>query len=173
MGSGVNGALSDSQDANMALIKAVIGYYSYDVKKKMKKVVFFRKIVYYANMFRSIVQNLVPSKQKNSAVNTSYARTHDRREEDMCVLSVNGNLHPVHNWSLGGAYIAADSHYFETDQDVQCILQLKTRNTIKRIALDAAVIRKDETGVALAFQQPNEIAQTQMLEYIEKSMHAA
>ena len=116
-------------------------------------------------MFRALAQSLKPSK----SIQGDYARDFERRDVDMCVMTINDTLHPVQNWSMGGAFVTAESHDYDLNQTLPCILQFKTPNAIKRITLSGTVVRKTSTGIALAFKTPSDQAQAVFLEVIQNN----
>lgn len=78
-------------------------------------------------------------------------RQHPRRSNDRCVSIINGQMHPVENWSEGGLLITADERLFGIDQECVFTLKFKLQDEVKEIDHKAKVIRKTPNKVALKF----------------------
>jgi len=78
-------------------------------------------------------------------------RQHPRRASDRCVSIINGQMHPVENWSEGGLLITADERLFGLDQECVFTLKFKLENQVKEIDHKAKVVRKTPNKVALKF----------------------
>lgn len=78
-------------------------------------------------------------------------RQHPRRAEDRCVTIINGQMHPVENWSSGGMLIAADERVFAIGQDCVFTLKFKLRDQIMEVDHRAKVVRKSPNKVALKY----------------------
>lgn len=97
--------------------------------------------------------NILKRKNTMDARSESKAkRLHARRNEDRCVSVINGQMHPVENWSSGGLLITADERLFAMDQDCILTLKFKLRDEIMEIDHKAKVVRKSPHKVALQFQ---------------------
>lgn len=78
-------------------------------------------------------------------------RTHARRQDDCCVVIVNGQMHPVENWSSGGLLMTADERLYSKEQDCVFTMKFKLRDEISEIDHKATVVRKSPNKVALQF----------------------
>ncbi len=78
-------------------------------------------------------------------------RQHARRSDDRCVSIINGQMHPVENWSNGGMLIAADERLFAIDQECPFTLKFKLRDEIMEIDHKAKVVRKAPGKIALQY----------------------
>ncbi len=78
-------------------------------------------------------------------------RQHARRSDDRCVSIINGQMHPVENWSNGGMLIATDERLFAIDQECNFTLKFKLCDEIMEIDHKAKVVRKVPGKVALEY----------------------
>lgn len=78
-------------------------------------------------------------------------RRQPRRYEDRCVVIVNGQMHPVENWSKCGLLMTADERLYGQGQDCMFTLKFKLRDEIIEIDHKAKVVRKAPNKVALDF----------------------
>jgi len=78
-------------------------------------------------------------------------RQHPRRETDRCVALINGQIHPVKNWSIGGLLIDTDSRLFGIDNEIDIVLQFKLRERMMNITHRGKVVRKSKDTVAFEF----------------------
>lgn len=104
---------------------------------------------YINNMFGTLFSAL-RTQPKNDLFETK--RAHERRQNDKCVVVINGKTYPVLNWSLGGLMIHADSRPFVEDNEVNVTLRFKLRNDIIDITQRARVVRKTRDRVAFQFE---------------------
>ncbi len=99
--------------------------------------------LYGAYMFNKSVSSYGNDHQINSK------RKAPRRANDNCVSIINGQMHPVENWSSGGMLIVADDKLFAKDQEYTFTIKFKLRDKIMEIDHKAKVIRKNSNKVAL------------------------
>ncbi|MCB1531736.1 MAG: PilZ domain-containing protein [Alphaproteobacteria bacterium] len=78
-------------------------------------------------------------------------RRHPRRETDRCVVKINGKVHPVRDWSMGGFLAQADSRPFGIDNEIEMTLMFKLREKMLEIPHKARVVRKGKETVAFEF----------------------
>ena len=78
-------------------------------------------------------------------------RHNNRRDDDHCVSVINGQMHPVQNWSNGGLLVTADDRVFAIGQECTFTLKFKLRDKIMEVEHKAKVVRKAPNKVALEF----------------------
>ncbi len=94
----------------------------------------------------------VLSPQKlNDEDQSSQKRQYSRRADDRCVSVIDGQMHPVENWSNGGLLVTADERLFSIGQDCTFTLKFKLRDKIMEVDHKAKVVRKTPNKVALQF----------------------
>ncbi len=76
-------------------------------------------------------------------------RRFPRRQNDCCVAIVNGQMHPVENWSTGGVLITADERLFSIDQTCVITLKFKLSERVVEIDHKGKISRKAPNKVAL------------------------
>ncbi|MGH1375597.1 MAG: PilZ domain-containing protein [Alphaproteobacteria bacterium] len=92
------------------------------------------------------------SHSNNTAeIKTPRKRQHGRRSDDRCVTIINGQMHPVENWSSGGMMVAGDERLFAIGQECIFTLKFKLRGQIIEIDHKASVVRKAPNKIALQF----------------------
>ena len=94
-------------------------------------------------------------------------RQHARRADDRCVTIINGQMHPVENWSAGGMLIAADERVFAIGQDCVFTLKFKLRDEVMEIDHKANVVRKSPNKVALKYQPLSKDAQSNFQKVVD------
>ena len=99
-------------------------------------------------MFGKVISS--PGKEDRNTL-LQKNRQHARRSDDRCVSIINGQMHPVENWSNGGMLIAADERLFGIDQECVFTLKFKLRDEIMEIDHKAKIVRKAPSKVALQF----------------------
>ena len=104
-------------------------------------------------MFASLLE-AVKTQPQNDQITTK--RRHPRRESDKCVVVINGKVHPVENWSMGGVLVHADSRPFGVDNEIDLLLKFKLREKMLDIPHRARVVRKSKDTVAFEFLPINE-----------------
>ncbi len=87
-------------------------------------------------------------------------RRQPRRYEDRCVVVVNGQMHPVENWSKCGLLMTADERLYGKGQDCTFTLKFKLRDEMIEIDHKASVARKAPNKVALEFLPLSKTAQS-------------
>ncbi len=93
----------------------------------------------------------VSHQAKSQDVSSLRKRVHARRSDDRCVSIINGQMHPVENWSSGGMLITADERLFAIGQECTFTVKFKLRDEIMEVDHKAKVIRKVPNKVALRF----------------------
>ncbi len=97
-------------------------------------------------MFKKAVSSY--GSDENNQLNNSK-RQAPRRANDSCVSIINGQMHPVENWSSAGMLIIADDRLFAKGQEYVFTIKFKLRDQIMEIDHKAKVIRKSPNKVAL------------------------
>jgi len=115
-------------------------------------------------MFGRVISS--PGKEDRSAL-LQKNRQHARRSDDRCVSIINGQMHPVENWSNGGMLISADERLFGIDQECTFTLKFKLRDEIMEIDHKAKVIRKAPSKVALRFLPLNKSVQARFQQVVD------
>jgi len=100
------------------------------------------------NMFSKVVSS-PGMEDRNDLIQRN--RQYARRSDDRCVSIINGQMHPVENWSNGGMLIAADERLFALDQECTFTLKFKLRDEIMEIDHNAKVTRKVPGKIALEY----------------------
>ncbi|MFP4098920.1 MAG: PilZ domain-containing protein [Alphaproteobacteria bacterium] len=102
-----------------------------------------------------------------SAVPSPTNRQFPRRSDDRCVGVVNGQMHPVENWSKGGMLIMADERLFSVGQDCVFTLKFRLRDEIVEVDHHATVIRKAPGKVAFQFDPLSNPVQTNFQKVVD------
>lgn len=110
-----------------------------------------------SNMFKKHVSTL---DREESAASSHVNRQTPRRSDDRCVVVVNGQMHPVDNWSNGGMLLTADERLFSIGQDCVFTIKFKLREDIIEVDHKATVIRKAPGKIALQFDELPQPVQT-------------
>jgi hypothetical protein len=110
-----------------------------------------------SNMFKRHVSML---DREESAASSHVNRQNPRRSDDRCVVVVNGQMHPVENWSNGGMLIIADERLFSIGQECVFTLKFKLRDDIMEVDHKATVLRKAPGKIALKFEELPQPVQT-------------
>ena len=112
-------------------------------------------------MFRSLANAIKTKSDKEHK-----ARQYERRAQDTCAVKIGGQLHPVVDWSQGGAFVTANADFFTLGDTVECLMQFRTDDTIARIPVTGTILRKNNHGIALEFQNISNEAEQQFLEIL-------
>ena len=114
-------------------------------------------------MFQALLKSLFLPSQKE------HPRAHDRHEEPCCAIRVNGKLHPVQNWSEGGALVTAPEQHFGLGDDVTCQMQFRVDDTVLDVPVSARIVRKATNGIALQFQSVSNVTQDAFQDVLARS----
>ena len=115
-------------------------------------------------MFGKVISS--PAKEDRNAL-LQKNRQFARRSDDRCVSIINGQMHPVENWSNGGMMIAADERLFAIDQECVFTLKFKLRDEIMEIDHKAKIVRKAPSKIALQFLPLNKAVQTRFQKVVD------
>ena len=94
-------------------------------------------------------------------------RQHPRRGDDRCVGVVNGQMHPIENWSNGGMLITADERLFSIGQECVFTMKFKLRDEIMEVDHKAHVIRKTPGKIALQFDPLSQPVQSDFQKVVD------
>lgn len=108
-------------------------------------------------MFGKIISHSGVSEERSSV---HSKRKHPRRYEDSCVVIVNGQMHPVENWSKCGLLMTADDRLYGKGQDCKFTMKFKLRDEIIEIDHQAKIARKSSNKVALEFLPLSKMVQS-------------
>lgn len=117
-----------------------------------------------SNMFKKHVST---QDRDEDAALAHVNRQTPRRSDDRCVGVVNGQMHPVENWSNGGMLIIADERLFSIGQECVFTLKFKLRDDIMEVDHKATVIRKAPGKIALQFKQIPQPVQTSFQKVVD------
>lgn len=112
-------------------------------------------------MFRSLANAI-----KTKSDKAQKARQYERRVQDTCAVKIAGQLHPIVDWSPGGAFVTANADFFTLGDTVDCLMQFRGDDTITRLPVTGTIIRKNTQGVALEFTNISKEAEQQFLEIL-------
>ena len=115
-------------------------------------------------MFSKVIKSSDLLKQDSS---THVKRKNARRADDRCVSIINGQMHPVENWSSGGMLITADERIFSIGQDCKFTLKFKLRDEMMEIDHNAKVVRKSPNRIALQYMPLTKDAQTSFQKVVD------
>jgi hypothetical protein len=95
------------------------------------------------------------------------SRAYPRRAGDCCVALVNGKMHPVENWSIGGILFTADDRLFGLDDSCDVTLKFKLRDDLVDVTHSGKIIRKSDKKVALQFAPMTKKNQVLLLQVVD------
>lgn len=103
----------------------------------------------------SNLKTLKPLKQMNTN-KKQYSeqqnqRSTPRRKCDQCISEINGQNHPVEDWSMGGVKVFGDFRTHQVGQALPITMKFKLQDNIIGITHSAQIVRKLKDGVALQF----------------------
>jgi len=84
-------------------------------------------------------------------------RRFPRRDQDVCMVNVDGHPYPVVDWSQCGVLFEGDTRLFEAGQKISMILRFKINNAIEDVKIVGEVVRKNSKLIATTF---NEVPET-------------
>ncbi len=87
----------------------------------------------------------------NNNEQNNMKRQHTRRENDQCVIMIEGQLFPVQNWSMGGALINTDEQSFGLHDEVGVTIKFKVGEIVRDVTQLARVVRKSRGKIAFEF----------------------
>lgn len=101
--------------------------------------------------------NLIQTANDNKSV---QRRRFPRRNNDVCMVNVDGHPFPVVDWSLCGVLFEGDDRLFSAGQTVQMVLRFKVNDTIEDVKIIGEIVRKNARYVATQFKQiPSKVEQ--------------
>ncbi len=97
----------------------------------------------------SLTSSTPPSLESTPA---SPKRNYKRRSSDHCVCLIDGRIHPVKNWSMGGFIVQGDANRFTVGDTVDINLKFLVDGEVLDIEHKAEVIRKNVELVGFKFE---------------------
>jgi len=98
-----------------------------------------------------MLKNMLSALTSKDSLRDERKRRYPRRNNDRCVSIINGQMHPVENWSIGGMMVTADERLFAIGQSCVFTLKFKLRDEIMEVDHKAKVVRKSPNKVAFQF----------------------
>lgn len=90
----------------------------------------------------------------NSNDNTdNQRRRFPRRDQDVCMVNVDGHPYPVTDWSQCGVLFEGDTRAFTEGQTINMILRFKVGNEIEDVKISGEVVRTNSKFVATTFSE--------------------
>lgn len=99
-------------------------------------------------LFSTLFKGMGPVSNQNDM---SSRRLHERREQDVCIVSIGDNQYPVKDWSMGGLCIETDSRTFSIGDEAPFKLKFRASNKVIDVDHFANVVRKTKNQVAFKF----------------------
>jgi hypothetical protein len=81
-----------------------------------------------------------------------------------------GRAFPVHDWSFGGALIAAEERMFSIGQDVEMTFMFKLRNKIVDIRINGEVVRKSSGTIGIKFEPVTQTIRRHFQQVVDDSI---
>lgn len=78
-------------------------------------------------------------------------RREERRTQDLCVLVIDEQAYPVHDWSVGGILFEAPQSHFKLNQHCTLTMKFKLHDRIVDVTHKGEVIRKSRDKIAIQF----------------------
>ena len=114
---------------------------------------------------------IIVANTKNANDNTTIQRRRfPRREQDVCMVNVDGHPYPVVDWSQCGVLFEADTRPFSEGQTVNMILRFKTDRGIEDIKVTGEIVRKNTRAVATQFTNLPETTYQSFEQVIKQSV---
>tara|TARA_B100000745_G_scaffold295296_1_gene239230 strand:+ start:227 stop:589 length:363 start_codon:yes stop_codon:yes gene_type:complete len=82
----------------------------------------------------------------------SRRRRYVRRDQDVCVLEINGQTYPVKDWSMGGALIETYDKTTNIGDTVDFTIKFKLKDRVLEVPHSAQIVRKNKNYTALRFE---------------------
>mgnify|MGYP005653354317 CR=1 FL=1 len=102
----------------------------------------------FGNLFASL-------KADNNNEPENVKREFSRRDQDHCIVMIDGQAFPVQNWSMGGTLIHADERMFGVDDEFGVTMKFKVGEDVRDITQLARVVRKSRGKIAFQFAPLN------------------
>lgn len=83
--------------------------------------------------------------------NPSMRRRFPRRDQDVCILEINGKSYPVKDWSMGGALIETTDRSIAVGDQITFNIKFKLKDRVVELDHKGMVLRKTKTLIALQF----------------------
>ncbi len=120
----------------------------------------------------TIIMNKTPIYNPSNANDntTNQRRRFPRREQDICMVNVDGHPYPVLDWSQCGVLFEGDTRVYTKGQKVSLILRFKLNNAIEDIKIIGEVVRTNAKTVATQFTEIPETIQKSFEKVINSSV---
>ena len=105
----------------------------------------------------------------NDNITTTQRRRFPRRDQDICMVNVDGHPFPVVDWSQCGVLFEGDSRPFSEGQHVNMILRFKVGNTIEDIKITGEIVRTNSRTIATTFTSVPETVLQSFDQVIQKA----
>lgn len=80
-------------------------------------------------------------------------RRHTRRPHDKCIAFINGQMHPVSDWSIGGLQVSADDRLYAVNDAINIELKFDVGGAdMLDVQHPARVVRKSHGKLGLQFE---------------------
>lgn len=101
---------------------------------------------------------------------TNQRRRFPRRDQDVCMVNVDGHPYSVMDWSQCGVLFTGDTRAFTEDQKINMILRFKMGNEIEDVKITGKVVRTNSKSVATTFDSVPETTLKSFEKVIESSV---
>lgn len=115
---------------------------------------------------KKVVETLANARNDNVDV---QRRRYQRRSTDTCLIQINGQPYPVHDWSLSGVLFEADARTFEKGTQIPMTLKFRLGDSIADVEVSGQVVRKNNRYVATQFDPLSSQAQQTLHRVIDES----
>jgi len=113
-------------------------------------------------------QNYNPSNANDNT--TNQRRRFPRRDQDICMVNVDGHPYPVTDWSQCGVLFEGDTRAFAEGQKVNMILRFKVGNEIEDVKITGEIVRTNSKFVATTFDSVPETTLKSFAKIIQSSV---
>jgi hypothetical protein len=101
-------------------------------------------------MYKNYIQHYAAMLQPANDV-AHHERAFERRSQDLCILVIDGQSYPVHDWSSGGILFEAPESRFALGKPHRLTMKFKLNDRIIDINHSGHVVRKSQFKVAIQF----------------------
>ena len=95
----------------------------------------------------------IVSKTNANDNSTEQRRRFPRREQDVCMVNVDGHPYPVIDWSQCGVLFKGDTRTFAEGQKVNMVLRFKLDNGVEDVKVTGEIVRTNSRAVATTFTE--------------------
>lgn len=106
-------------------------------------------------MFSRLFSRLEERASNDGLASPMESRRKDpRRENDRCVIDIDGQIFPVDNWSYGGILLHADERMFTEGENIDFTLKFKLSDAVMALDHHGFVLRKQPGKTVIKFDKP-------------------